>query len=87
MVIAGGAIGALNVAQTTMLQSSTTDEERGRVSATYFTSTLGIRPFSFLAMGALASAVDIRLLFAGLGVLAIMLGAFLYRLPEVREHR
>jgi MFS family permease len=87
MVIAGGAIGALNVAQTTMLQGSTTDEERGRVSATYFTSTLGIRPFSFLAMGALATAVDIRLLFAGLGVMAIALGAFLYRLPEVREHR
>ncbi|MPZ50754.1 MAG: MFS transporter [Dehalococcoidia bacterium] len=86
MVIAGAAIGSLNVAQTTMLQSSTTDEERGRVSATYFTATLGVRPFSFLVMGALASAIDIRFLFVALGVMALTLGGFLYRLPEVREH-
>jgi MFS family permease len=86
MVIAGVAIGSLNVAQTSMLQSATTDEERGRVSATYFTSTLGARPFAFLAMGALASAVDIRYLFMVLGVASLLLGAFLYRLPEVRQH-
>jgi MFS family permease len=86
MVIAGTAVGALNVAQTTMLQSATNDEERGRASATYFTSTLGVRPFSYLIMGALASAVDIRFLFVGLGVMTLLLGAFLYRMQEVREH-
>jgi MFS family permease len=84
--IAGCSVGALNVAQTSMLQSSTTDEERGRASATYFTLTLGVRPFGFLAMGALATAVDIRLLFVALGVAAIGVGALLLRLPEVREH-
>jgi hypothetical protein len=86
MVLAGAAIGSLSVAQTTMLQSSTTDEERGRVAATYFTLTLGVRPFSFLAAGALATAVDIRLLFVAMGSAALALGAYLYRLPEVREH-
>jgi MFS family permease len=86
MVIAGTAVGALNVAQTTMLQSATSDEERGRASATFFTTTLGVRPFSYLIMGALASAVDIRFLFVALGVITLLLGAFLLRLPEVREH-
>jgi MFS family permease len=84
--LAGAAIGALNVAQTTMLQSATTDDERGRVSATYFTATLGVRPFGMLAMGAMAEAVDdIRFLFVGLGVATILLGAVLSRLPEVRQ--
>ncbi len=87
MAIAGTAIGSLNVAQTTMLQSSTTDEERGRVSAAFYTFTLGVRPFGFLTMGALASTVDIRFLFVALGILALVVGGFLLRLPEVREHR
>jgi MFS family permease len=86
MALAGIAIGNLNVAQTTMLQDATTDEERGRVSATYYTIALGVRPFGFLAMGVLASAVDIRLLFVFLGVCATLVGIFLLRLPEVREH-
>ena len=86
MLIAGACIGSLNVAQTTMLQSSTTDEERGRVSASYFTATVGVRPLSFLAMGALASAVDIRFLFVALGLIAVAIGAVLWRLPEVRDH-
>lgn len=84
--LAGAAIGALNVAQTTMLQSATTDDERGRVSATYFTATLGVRPFGMLAMGAMAEAVnDIRVLFVGLGAVTLLLGAVLSRLPEVRQ--
>jgi MFS family permease len=87
MVIAGLAIGSLNVAQTTMLQASTTDEDRGRVSATYYTLTLGIRPFGYLAVGILASAVDIRWLFVALGMMALSLGLFLLRFPDVRDHR
>jgi MFS family permease len=87
MVIAGLAIGSLNVAQTTMLQDATTDDDRGRVSATYYTLTLGIRPFGYLAMGALASAVDIRVLFTVLGFFALALGLFLIRFPDVRDHR
>jgi hypothetical protein len=42
---------------------------------------------AFLAMGAFAEAVDIRYLFVFLGLVAMSLGAFLVRLPEVREHR
>jgi MFS family permease len=85
MMVAGACIGSLQVAQTTMLQSATADDERGRVSATYYTVTLGIRPLSFLAMGALATAVDIRLLFVTLGVFALVMGIGLSRLREVRE--
>lgn len=87
MLIAGLCIGSLNVAQTTLLQESTTDEERGRVSAAYYTATLGVRPFAFLAMGALAEAVDIRWLFVFLGVIALIVGGMLAREREVREHR
>ncbi len=87
MVFAGGAIGTLNVAQTTLIQGSTTDEERGRISATYYTATLGVRPFGFLLIGALASGVDIRFLFVALGVLALILGIGLNRSHEVREAR
>jgi hypothetical protein len=86
MIVAGACIGSLQVGQTTMLQSASSDEERGRVSATYFTATLGVRPISFLAMGALAEAVDIRLLYAVLGMAAIALGVSLSRVKEVREH-
>lgn len=86
MILAGACIGSLNVAQTTMLQSSTTDEERGRVSASYFTATVGVRPLSFLAVGALASGIDIRVLFSVLGLAAVGLGALLWRVPEVRDH-
>ncbi len=85
MVIAGLAIGSLNVAQTSLLQGATTDEDRGRVSATYYTFTLGIRPFGFLVIGAFAEVVDIRFLFVALGVLALVVGLALVRMKEVRE--
>ncbi len=86
MAAAGAALGSLAVAQTTMIQGATTDEERGRVSATYYTFTLGVRPFSFLAVGTLASSgVDVRFLFVALGLLALALGTALFRMPEVRE--
>lgn len=87
MTLAGVCIGSLNVVQTTMLQSATSDEERGRVSAAYYTFTLGVRPFGALAVGALASAVDIRIMFVVLGGLAICVGIMLARMREVREAR
>jgi MFS family permease len=87
MAIAGAALGTLNVAQTTLIQGATSDEERGRVSATYYTATLGVRPFGFLVIGALASAIDVRLLFVVSGVLALALAAALNRSEEVREAR
>jgi hypothetical protein len=48
---------------------------------------LGVRPLSFLLVGAIASGVDVRYLFVALGVMALMVGAVLLRLPEVREAR
>ena len=84
MALAGGAVGSLNVAQTTLLQGSTTDEERGRVSATYYTATLGVRPFSFLIIGAAAEVVDIRFLFVALGSLALAVGMALTKSDEVK---
>ncbi len=86
MFFAGMAIGSLQFAQTTLIQASTSDEERGRVSSIYYTATLGARPFAFLTIGAVASAVaDIRLLFVALGILALLIGLVLARMPEVRE--
>jgi hypothetical protein len=87
MLAAGLAIGSLNFAQTTMLQGATSDEERGRVASIYFTATLGVRPLSFLVVGAIASGVDVRYLFVALGVLALGVGGVLSRLPEVRSAR
>ena len=41
---------------------------------------------SVLVMGAFAEAIDIRYLFVFLGLVAVSLCAYLFRLPEVREH-
>jgi MFS family permease len=87
MIVAGLCIGSLNVSQTTMLQSATTDDERGRVSATYYTATLGVRPIAFLTMGALAERVSIRVLFLALGLTTMAIGLGISRLHEVREAR
>jgi MFS family permease len=87
MLLAGICIGSLNVAQTTLLQDFTSDDERGRVSAFYYTATLGVRPAAFLTMGALAEAVDIRWLFVVLGVMCLLVGGVLAREPDVRDHR
>lgn len=85
MLFAGMAIGTLQVAQTTMLQVATTDEERGRVTATYYTFTLGVRPIGFLLMGFFAHNVDIRWLFVALGIGAVLIGYVLARSKEVRD--
>ncbi|HXH23388.1 MAG TPA: MFS transporter [Dehalococcoidia bacterium] len=87
MALAGVAIGTLNVCQTTLLQGATTDDERGRISATYYTATLGVRPPGFLLMGILASAIDIRVLFSLVGSMALVLGLVLSRSEEVRRVR
>jgi MFS family permease len=86
MLIAGTAIGSLNVAQINMLQTSTTDEDRGRVSAAYYTATLGVRSLGYLTAGALAAPAGVQPLFVAFGAIVLSVGAFLYRIPEVREH-
>jgi len=87
LVLAGFALGSLNVAQVNMLQTSSSDEERGRVSAAYYTSTLGVRPLGYLAAGLLYKPIGIQGLFVILGLMTLAVGAFLARLPEIREHR
>ena len=86
LLIAGSAIGSLNVAQINMLQTSTTDEDRGRVSAAYYSATLGVRTLGYFAAGALVAPVGIQALFVAFGVVVLSVGVFLTRIPEVREH-
>jgi MFS family permease len=87
MAIAGGAIGTLFVAQTTLIQGSTTDEERGRVSAASYTANLGIRPLGFLLIGGLASVIPVRFLFSALGLLALCVALVLSQSSDVRKAR
>ena len=86
LLIAGTAIGSLNVAQINMLQTSTTDEDRGRVSAAYYSATLGVRTLGYFAAGALVAPIGIQPLFVVFGLIVLAVGAFLARIPEVREH-
>jgi predicted membrane channel-forming protein YqfA (hemolysin III family) len=86
LLIAGTAIGSLNVAQINMLQTSTTDEDRGRVSAAYYSATLGVRTLGYFAAGALVAPVGIQPLFVVFGVIVLGVGIYLSRIPEVREH-
>jgi hypothetical protein len=86
LVIAGVAIGALHVGQINMLQTSTTDEERGRVSAAYYSVTLGVRTLGYLFAGALVAPLGIQPLFVVFGAIVLGVGLFLTRVPEVRDH-
>jgi MFS family permease len=86
MFVAGTAIGLLNVAQINMLQTSTTDEERGRVSAAYYSATLGVRSLGYLAAGALAAPAGVQPLFVAFGIIVLCVGLFIWRIPEVRDH-
>ncbi len=86
LVIAGTAIGSLNVAQINMLQTSTTDEERGRVSAAFYSATLGVRTLGYFLAGALVAPIGVQPLFVVFGVMVLAVGFFIWRIPEVREH-
>jgi MFS family permease len=86
LVVAGIAIGSLNVSQINMLQTSTTDEERGRVSAAYYSVTLGVRTLGYLFAGALVAPLGIQPLFVVFGVIVLGVGGLLTRIPEVRNH-
>ncbi|HEU0073091.1 MAG TPA: MFS transporter [Dehalococcoidia bacterium] len=86
LLIAGTAIGSLNVAQINMLQTSTTDEERGRVSAAYYSATLGVRTLGYFSAGALVAPAGVQPLFVAFGVVVLFVGLFIWRIPEVRDH-
>ncbi len=86
LLIAGTAIGSLNVAQINMLQTSTTDEERGRVSAAYYSATLGVRSLGYFFAGALVAPFGIQPMFVVFGFIVLAVGVVIWRIPEVREH-
>jgi uncharacterized integral membrane protein len=75
------------VAQISMLQSSTTDEERGRVSAAYYSATLGVRTLGYFSAGALVAPLGVQPLFVVFGGIVLGLAAFLSRIREVRDYR
>jgi MFS family permease len=87
MFLAGTAIGALNVAQINMLQTSTTEDNRGRVGAAYYTGTLGVRSLGYLAVGALVAPIGVQALFVMFGVIVLAVGVYISRSEEVRTHR
>jgi MFS family permease len=86
LIIAGISIGLLNVSQVNMLQTSTTDEERGRVSAAYYSATLGVRTVGYFLAGVLVAPLGVQPLFVVFGLLVLAVGAMLYREPVVRNH-
>jgi MFS transporter, DHA3 family, macrolide efflux protein len=81
----GAAIGAMEVAETTILQRETTDEVRGRVFALYESVSQGGRAVSVALAGALSEIVSLRVMFYGVGVLTLALAALLLGNPAVRR--
>lgn len=86
MFVAGTSIGALNVAQINMLQTSTTEDNRGRVGAAYYTGTLGVRSLGYLAVGALVAPLGVQALFVLFGLVVLGVGVLISRMEEVRTH-
>ena len=86
MFFAGTSIGALNVAQINMLQTSTTEENRGRVAAAFYTGTLGVRSLGYLAVGALVAPIGVQALFVLFGIIVLTVGVVISRVEEVRTH-
>jgi MFS family permease len=87
MFFAGTSIGALNVAQINMLQTSTTEDNRGRVGAAFYTGTLGVRSLGYLAVGALVAPLGVQALFVLFGLIVLTVGVLISRVEEVRTHR
>jgi MFS family permease len=87
MFLAGTAIGALNVSQINMLQTSTNEDNRGRVGAAYYTGTLGVRSLGYLVVGALVAPLGVQALFVLFGLGVIGVGVYISRIEEVRSHR
>ena len=86
MFVAGVCLGALNVAQVNMLQTSTTDEERGRVSAAYYSASIGVRTLGYISAGALAAPIGVQPLFVIFGLVVLSVAGFLSRIQEVWDH-
>ena len=87
LIIAGIAVGSLNVGQINMLQTSTTDDERGQ-SLRCLLQRHPRRPHCWdtLWPAPLVAQLGIQPLFVVFGVIVLGVGLFLIRVPEIRDH-
>jgi MFS family permease len=83
--ILGLANAAALIAVDTYLQDVVPEQLRGRVFGTRFTLTQGVYALSVLAGGALATAVDVRVLFIVAGLLIALPALAGLWVREIRE--
>ena len=86
-LLGGAGVGAMEVAQTTLLQRETVDELRSRVFALYGSVSQSGRAVSVALAGGLFEVVGLRLTFYGVGALTIACAAVLAASPAVRRAR
>lgn len=84
-LLGGAAIGAMEVAETTILQQESTDELRGRVFALYDSVSQGGRAISVALAGAISEFVSLHLMFYSVGAITLAFAALLVANPEVRR--
>jgi DHA3 family macrolide efflux protein-like MFS transporter len=86
-LVGGAAIGALEVAEATVLQRESSDELRGRVFALYESVSQGGRAIAVALAGGLSEIVGLRHMFAAVGVLTVLCALGLAASPAVRRVR
>jgi DHA3 family macrolide efflux protein-like MFS transporter len=86
-LIGGAAIGAMEVAESTLLQRESPDELRGRVFALYDSITNGGRAISVALAGGLSEVMGLRLMFYVVGGLTVACAVALAFNREVRRVR
>lgn len=84
-LLGGAAIGAMEVAESTLLQRESPDEFRGRVYALYDSVSQGGRAISVALAGALSEVVGLRLMFYAVGILTVGCALALALSPDVRR--
>lgn len=85
--LGGIAIGAMEVAESTMLQRESTDELRGRVFALYESVSQGGRAISVVLAGALSERIGLHVMFYVVGILTVTCALALAADPSVRRVR
>jgi DHA3 family macrolide efflux protein-like MFS transporter len=86
-LVGGAAVGALEVAETTIVQRETTDEVRGRVFSLYESVSQGARAIAVALAGGLSEVVGLRWMFYGVGLLTLACAAALLASAAVRRAR
>jgi MFS family permease len=84
-LIGGAAIGAMEVAETTILQRESTDEFRGRVFALYESVSQGGRAISVALAGGISEVVGLRWMFYSVGAMTLACAVALWASPTVRR--